>query len=56
MHDFEIDPNNRKESKIWRRVEAHQLIVLENPPQTSIEEIKLNNTTDGSSNVDAKQM
>ncbi len=32
-----------KERKVLDRVTTHQLIILENPPQTPIEEIKIKN-------------
>lgn len=34
---------HEKEKKILERITTHQLIILENPPQTPIEEIKIKN-------------
>jgi hypothetical protein len=36
-----ITMDSDKERKVLDRVTTHQLIILENPPQTPIEEIKI---------------
>ena len=46
-----VTMDSGKERKVLDRVTTHQLIILENPPQTPIEEIKIKLAQDSKKDI-----